>query len=171
MLAIRYFLMERKNPLQPKHWWDTHLWIPCTSHDHTEQCFKEVKQDLIHPRKLTCPLKRDYFNRKCIFQPLVFRGHVSFPGSILTLVFSNFTFEVAFETGCVQGNPVSKWWNKYCNHDGTFNVTCCFAMSWFASTKEKAGIKLSELKAVNYRTWSGDILRLPVIMSVTFTTR
>ena len=38
---------------------------------------------MIHPRKLTCPLKRDYFNRKYIFQPLIFSGHVSFPGSIL----------------------------------------------------------------------------------------
>ena len=37
---------------------------------------------IIHPRKLTCPLKRDYFNRKYIFQPLILRGHVSFPGSI-----------------------------------------------------------------------------------------
>ena len=35
----------------------------------------------LHPWKLTCPLKRDYFNRKYIFQPLIFRGHVSFPGS------------------------------------------------------------------------------------------
>jgi len=35
---------------------------------------------LIHPRKLTCPLKRDYFNRKCIFQPLILRGHVGIPG-------------------------------------------------------------------------------------------
>ena len=35
----------------------------------------------LHPRKLTCPLKRDYFNRKYIFQPLIYRGHVSFPGS------------------------------------------------------------------------------------------
>ena len=33
------------------------------------------------PRKLTCPLKGNYFNRKCIFQPLTFMGHVSFPGS------------------------------------------------------------------------------------------
>ncbi len=32
------------------------------------------------PRKRTCPLKRDYFKRKYIFQPLIFRGHVSFPG-------------------------------------------------------------------------------------------
>ena len=35
----------------------------------------------IHPWKLTCPLKRDYFNRKYIFQPLIFRGHVSFPAA------------------------------------------------------------------------------------------
>ena len=36
----------------------------------------------LHPWILTCPLKRDYFNRECIFQPFIFRGHVSFPGSI-----------------------------------------------------------------------------------------
>ena len=34
----------------------------------------------LHTRKLTCPLKRDHFNGKYIFQPLIFRGHVSFPG-------------------------------------------------------------------------------------------
>ncbi len=28
------------------------------------------------PKKLTCPLKRDYFNRKYIFQQLIFRGHM-----------------------------------------------------------------------------------------------
>ena len=28
----------------------------------------------LHPRKLTCPLKRDYFSREYIFQPLIFRG-------------------------------------------------------------------------------------------------
>ena len=32
----------------------------------------------IHPGKLTCPPKRDYFNRKYIFQPSIFRGHASF---------------------------------------------------------------------------------------------
>ena len=36
----------------------------------------------LHPWKLTCHLKRDYFNRKYIFQSLIFRGHASFPGSI-----------------------------------------------------------------------------------------
>ena len=33
------------------------------------------------PLKTNMSLKRDYFNRKYIFQPLIFRGHVSFPGS------------------------------------------------------------------------------------------
>ena len=36
---------------------------------------------IIHPWKLTCPLKRNYFSREYIFQPLIFRGHVSFQGS------------------------------------------------------------------------------------------
>ena len=40
---------------------------------------------LVHPRKLTCPLKRSYFNRIYIVQPLIFRGHVSFRGSISLL--------------------------------------------------------------------------------------
>ena len=37
-------------------------------------------QHQLHPRKLTCPLNRGCFNRKYIFQPVIFRGHVSFPG-------------------------------------------------------------------------------------------
>ena len=32
------------------------------------------------PKTNECPLKRDYFNRKCIFQPSFFRGYVSFHG-------------------------------------------------------------------------------------------
>ena len=36
----------------------------------------------LHPGKLTCLLKRNYFIRKYIFQPLIFRGHVSFAGNI-----------------------------------------------------------------------------------------
>ena len=31
----------------------------------------------VHRWKLTCPLKKDYFSREYIFQPLIFRGHVS----------------------------------------------------------------------------------------------
>jgi len=38
---------------------------------------KKGRRFLLHPGKLTCPLKRDYFNRKYIFQPSTFRGHVS----------------------------------------------------------------------------------------------
>ena len=45
-----------------------------------------VFQKVVHPGKLTCPLKRDCFNRKYIFQPLIFRGHVSFRGSMLPFV-------------------------------------------------------------------------------------
>ena len=47
----------------------------------------------VHPRKLTCPLKRDYFNRKYIEPNHWFSGHnVSFPGSKLNaqgFAFSN----------------------------------------------------------------------------------
>ena len=32
----------------------------------------------LHSWKLTCPPKRDHFNRKYIFQPLIVRGYVSF---------------------------------------------------------------------------------------------
>ena len=52
---------------------------------------------LLHPGKLTCPLKRDYFNRKYIFQPSTFRGHVSLR-------------ECKVHEGCC-GSPItnSKW--------------------------------------------------------------
>ena len=33
------------------------------------------------PLKLTCPLNSDHFSRNYIFQPSIFRGHVSFQGS------------------------------------------------------------------------------------------
>ena len=49
------------------------------------QLLIEVVKKNLHPRKLTCPLKRDYFSREYIFQPLIFRGHVSFQGSISCL--------------------------------------------------------------------------------------
>ena len=38
---------------------------------------------MLPSRKLTCPLKRDQFNRKYIFQPLIFRGYVSCRGCTL----------------------------------------------------------------------------------------
>ena len=56
-------------------------WIPSS---HLGWKPQETKNDgrffKIHPWKLTCPPKRDHFNRKYIFQPLIFRGHVSFQG-------------------------------------------------------------------------------------------
>ena len=44
---------------------------------------KMMKNLGVHPWKLTCPQKRDYFSREYIFQPLIFRGHVSFQGCTL----------------------------------------------------------------------------------------
>ena len=55
-----------------------------------------VKFQGVHPRKLTCPLKRDYFNREYIFQPLIFKGHVSFPWSITKKI-----FQVSFSWLCL----------------------------------------------------------------------
>ena len=46
----------------------------------SESWFLLITQ-MVHPRKLTCPLKRDYLSREYIFQPLIFRGHASFQGS------------------------------------------------------------------------------------------
>ena len=43
---------------------------------------KKKSKKTTHLRKLTCPLKRDYLNRKYMFQPLIFRGHVCFPGNM-----------------------------------------------------------------------------------------
>ena len=40
----------------------------------------------LHLDPIPCLLqKRDHLNRICIFQPLIFRGHVSFRGSITSL--------------------------------------------------------------------------------------
>ena len=44
------------------------------------------------------PLKRDYFNRKCMFQPLIFRGHVSFPGNATTDYSNNQLQKSSFRT-------------------------------------------------------------------------
>ena len=46
---------------------------------HTNSVFRKLCK-YIHPWKLTCPPKKDYFSREYIFQPLIFRGHVSFQG-------------------------------------------------------------------------------------------
>ena len=45
----------------------------------------------IHPWKPTCPLKRDYFSREYIFQPLIFRGHVSFQGVYMCVFVYHFS--------------------------------------------------------------------------------
>ena len=46
------------------------------------ECYPTGCQVYLLPRKLRCPLKRNYFNRKYIFQPLIFRGELlNFGGS------------------------------------------------------------------------------------------
>ena len=55
-LTVKWSETERSTP-QPKTTFQTNL-----SH-------------YVLPRKLKCPLKREYFSRECIFQPLIFRGH------------------------------------------------------------------------------------------------
>ena len=37
-------------------------------------------KEVVHPWKLTYHLKSDHFSREYIFQPSIFRGHVSFQG-------------------------------------------------------------------------------------------
>ena len=51
----------------------------------------------IHPWKLTCPQKRDYFSREYIFQTLMFGGHVSFQGSKLFIQTKWVVGRVAFD--------------------------------------------------------------------------
>ena len=59
-----------------KSWWREIIqWDLITS---TKQMGWQLK---LHPWKLTCPNKRDHFSKEYIFQPLIFRGHVSFQGS------------------------------------------------------------------------------------------
>ena len=59
--------------------------------DHTDMEDEELQQrKMLHPPKRTCLLKRDYFNRKYIFQPLIFRGHsLVFRGGKFTINLPN----------------------------------------------------------------------------------
>ncbi len=47
---------------------------------HTMKLFQTVLHHRKIPKTNESPLKRDQFYRKYIFQPLIFMGHVSFPG-------------------------------------------------------------------------------------------
>ena len=48
----------------------------------------------VHPRKTNMSPEKDYFSREYIFQPVIFRGHVSFRGC----------------TSCLLMNYVSNHW-------------------------------------------------------------
>ena len=76
MFAAQEGHLEVAKQLGRQVWWPLQLFAVRTSIDF-----------LLHPGKLTCPLKRDYFSREYIFQPLIFRGHVSF-GCMLCMVVS-----------------------------------------------------------------------------------
>ena len=70
----------------PYRWKPPHPWLITEKNHHrwlSSKLNKEVQlqKKKVHPWKLTCPQKRDYFSREYIFQPLIFRGHVSFQGS------------------------------------------------------------------------------------------
>ena len=65
-------------------------WCPMLNH-----IFLNLKQSgiFVHPWKLTCRLKSDYCSREYIFQPLIFKGHVSFQGSNFSEVVSWFGWD------------------------------------------------------------------------------
>ena len=109
---------------------------------------------VVHPRKLTCPLKRDYFNRKYIFQPLIFRGYVSFregthdgsmQGRLITpvITFSLGHLEVAHFTPLIQWSAIGAHrsvggtgqlaWRELVS----FRSFCCFLRA--LSTQKKQG--------------------------------
>ena len=53
----------------------------------------------------------DYFNRKYIFQPLIFRGHVSFPGSTCFFFSRKSILELDVSTND-RRNPPDGGWNE-----------------------------------------------------------
>ena len=56
----------------------------------------------LHPWKLTCPLKSDHFSREYIFQPSIFRGHVSFQGGNLNKHLLDFWyFSISINNVCL----------------------------------------------------------------------
>ena len=87
-----------------------------------------------HHWKLTCPLKRDHFNRKYIFQPLILRGHVSLRGghkSLLTIVlcfhppsFDSTSYNRASQgiVGCTPGPTYPGKWEIPRKKPGLYHV-------------------------------------------------
>ena len=67
---------DQKKPLTKKHLHQS------TKAQKSWQLMHDIHLLCLHPWKLTCPLKSDHFSRGYIFQPSIFRGHVSFQGSI-----------------------------------------------------------------------------------------
>ena len=59
------------------------MFVSCQASIRTTEVLRSwgFRQKITPLKTNECPLKRDHFNRKYIFQPLILRGHVSFPGS------------------------------------------------------------------------------------------
>ena len=62
-----------------------HLFGDDGSMENLRNAFWESFRPIIHPEKLTCPLKRHQLNRKYIFQPLIFRGHSFVFGGVVPI--------------------------------------------------------------------------------------
>ena len=59
------------------------------------------------PTRNECPLKRDQFNRKYIFQPLIFMGYVSFRGCMFPASLGRFSLESGMVL--VEDDHISPW--------------------------------------------------------------
>ena len=79
----------------------------------------------IHPGKLSCPLKRDYFNRKYIFQPSIFRWHVRFRECIF--LFSS----------SIPGEMISIW--RAYSFEGGWNHQLLVVLCYFFGGGEDMG--------------------------------
>ena len=130
---------------------------------------------MVHPRKLTCPLKRDYLSREYIFQPLIFRGHASFQGStcfffLFFPCFLMFLFLGLFSFPRAKTSPLSRdepWLPRLLGGSGS--TKAC----WTGYPFQEMGFWRSKngLESVNLRLfmWRGLILA-PVQSIETLTT-
>ena len=102
----------------------------------------------IHPRKLTCPPKRHCFNRKDIFQPLIFKGHFNFLGCTTRGIWS--VLEVCHEW---QAQQICK---PYMNGNTTRGI---WASQWICHECPPPPFWTSALKKLNDRFFPHRCLR------------
>ena len=102
----------------------------------------------IHPRKLTCPPKRHCFNRKDIFQPLIFKRHFNFLGCTTRGIWS--VLEVCHEW---QAQQICK---PYMNGNTTRGI---WASQWICHECPPPPFWTSALKKLNDRFFPHRCLR------------